>query len=114
MRRAGVEAQLRRTLAPHLITGLCADPGVNQLGRDYAENLMRAVGSTFWVEQETQLDAVTALSGSGPAYVFLLLELLEHLGCAGLADADRLGGRTQGTGAGHHVQQTEVAQAQPM
>ena len=59
------------------VTGLCADPGVNQLGRDYAENLMRAVGSTFWVHDEAQMDAVTAVSGSGPGYVFYFLEAME-------------------------------------
>jgi pyrroline-5-carboxylate reductase len=59
------------------VTGLCADPGVNQDGRDNAENLMRAVGSTFWVHDEAQMDAVTAVSGSGPGYVFYFLEAME-------------------------------------
>ena len=59
------------------ITGLCADPGVNQDGRDNAENLMRAVGGTFWVHDEAQMDAVTAISGSGPGYVFYFLEAME-------------------------------------
>ena len=59
------------------VTGLCADPGVNQAGRDNAENLMRAVGSTFWVHDEAQMDAVTAVSGSGPGYVFYFLEAME-------------------------------------
>jgi pyrroline-5-carboxylate reductase len=59
------------------VTGLCADPGVNQDGRDNAENLMRAVGSTFWVHDEAQMDAVTAISGSGPGYVFYFLEAME-------------------------------------
>ena len=59
------------------ITGLCADPGVNQDGRDNAENLLRAVGNTFWVHDEKQMDAVTAVSGSGPAYVFYFLEAME-------------------------------------
>jgi pyrroline-5-carboxylate reductase len=59
------------------VTGLCADPGVNQDGRDKAENLMRAVGSTFWVHDEAQMDAVTAVSGSGPGYVFYFLEAME-------------------------------------
>ncbi len=59
------------------ITGLCADPGVNQDGRDNAESLMRAVGNTFWVHDEAQMDAVTAVSGSGPGYVFYFLEAME-------------------------------------
>jgi pyrroline-5-carboxylate reductase len=60
------------------ITGLCADPGVNQDGRDNAESLMQAVGSTFWVHDEAQMDAVTAVTGSGPAYVFYFLEAMEQ------------------------------------
>lgn len=59
------------------VTGLCADPGVNQDGRDNAEILMRAVGTTFWVRDEKQMDAVTAVSGSGPAYVFYFIEAME-------------------------------------
>jgi len=59
------------------ITGLCADPGVNQDGRDNAESLMQAVGKTFWVHDEARMDAVTAVSGSGPAYVFYFLEAME-------------------------------------
>ena len=59
------------------ITGLCADPGVNQDGRDNADSLMQAVGHTFWVHDEAQMDAVTAVSGSGPGYVFYFLEAME-------------------------------------
>jgi pyrroline-5-carboxylate reductase len=43
--------------------------------------LLAAVGEAVWLEDEGLMDAVTALSGSGPAYVFLLLELLEKSGC---------------------------------
>lgn len=59
------------------VTGLCADPGVNQDGRDNADSLMQAVGHTFWVQDEAQMDAVTAVSGSGPGYVFYFLEAME-------------------------------------
>ena len=45
--------------------------------RDEAEHVMRAVGLTRWVEEEGLLDAVTALSGSGPAYFFLVIEAME-------------------------------------
>jgi pyrroline-5-carboxylate reductase len=45
-----------------------------------AESIMRAAGITLWVEDETLLDAVTAVSGSGPAYFFLLMELMEKVG----------------------------------
>lgn len=48
--------------------------------RDQAETLLRAGGLTRWVDAEEQLDVVTALSGSGPAYFFLLMEILEQVG----------------------------------
>ncbi|MDP2823899.1 MAG: pyrroline-5-carboxylate reductase [Sulfuritalea sp.] len=59
------------------ITGLCADPSVDRAGRVNAESILRAVGSTVWIENEEQMDAVTAVSGSGPAYVFYFLEAME-------------------------------------
>ncbi len=43
-----------------------------------AESLLAAVGKTVWLEDESLMDAVTAVSGSGPAYFFLLIELLEN------------------------------------
>ncbi|HKJ76250.1 MAG TPA: pyrroline-5-carboxylate reductase, partial [Gammaproteobacteria bacterium] len=58
-------------------TGLFANNQVDETQRDVAENLMRAVGLTIWVKDETQMDAVTAISGSGPAYLFLVMEALE-------------------------------------
>ncbi len=48
--------------------------------RDLAESIMRSVGITCWVEDETQMDTVTALSGSGPAYLFLVMEAMEQAG----------------------------------
>ena len=59
------------------ITGLYAMPGVEAAQCAVAEKLMAAVGKTLWFEDETMLDAVTAISGSGPAYVFYLIEALE-------------------------------------
>ena len=59
------------------ITGLCADPTVDLEGRTNAEKILRAVGSTVWIDNEAQMDAVTAVSGSGPAYVFYFLEAME-------------------------------------
>lgn len=56
--------------------------------RDQAETLLRAGGLTRWVEKEEQMDAVTALSGSGPAYFFLLMEILEQVGAELGLDAD--------------------------
>lgn len=57
-------------------TGLYANANVDANGRSTAEQLLAAVGPTTWIEDEVQMDAVTALSGSGPAYVFLLAEAM--------------------------------------
>ncbi len=61
-------------------TGLFANHKVTKHQHESAESIMRAVGITVWVEKEQDLDAVTALSGSGPAYIFLLIELLQSAG----------------------------------
>ncbi|MEN9727661.1 MAG: hypothetical protein RL434_2027 [Pseudomonadota bacterium] len=61
-------------------TGLFATATTGAAERALAESLLAATGLVVWVEQEAQLDAVTALSGSGPAYFFLLLECLEQAG----------------------------------
>jgi len=57
-------------------TGLAALPGSRPEDRDAAEAIMGAVGQTVWVDDEARLDAVTALSGSGPAYVFRFIEAM--------------------------------------
>lgn len=59
------------------ITGLYAAPAVDAEQRALADTILAAVGSTLWVEDEAQVDAVTAISGSGPAYVFYFIEALE-------------------------------------
>lgn len=59
------------------ITGLYAAPEVDAEQRRLADAILVAVGSTVWVEDEAQIDAVTAISGSGPAYVFYFIEALE-------------------------------------
>ena len=59
------------------ISGLYAPPAVDAQGRSQAEAVLRAVGGVVWVEDESQLDTVTAVSGSGPAYVFHFIESLE-------------------------------------
>ncbi len=62
------------------VTGLYASTQVPAAKRELASRIMGAVGKSVWVEQETLIDAVTAVSGSGPAYFFLLMELLEAAG----------------------------------
>jgi pyrroline-5-carboxylate reductase len=62
------------------ITGLYAPPAVGAEGRSRAEALLGAVGETVWLPREEDLDAVTAVSGSGPAYVFYFIEALERAG----------------------------------
>ncbi|WP_262965744.1 pyrroline-5-carboxylate reductase [Methylobacter psychrophilus] len=58
-------------------TALHANAQVNAEQHDLAENIMRSVGIALWVNDESELDAVTAVSGSGPAYYFLLMEAME-------------------------------------
>jgi pyrroline-5-carboxylate reductase len=58
-------------------TGLFANARVNGSQRDTAESILRAVGVTVWVEEEALIDTITAISGSGPAYFFLVMEVLE-------------------------------------
>ncbi len=59
-------------------TGLHANSRVNAEQKDLAENILRSVGIALWVDHESELDAVTAVSGSGPAYYFLLMEAMEQ------------------------------------
>ena len=60
------------------VAGLYAMPGVTAGDRSRAEALMRSVGEVIWVDSEEAIDAVTAVSGSGPAYVFYFIEALEQ------------------------------------
>ncbi len=60
------------------ITGLCPLPEVSADQRAAADRVLRAVGTTVWIEDEGKMDGVTALSGSGPAYVFLFIEALQQ------------------------------------
>jgi pyrroline-5-carboxylate reductase len=61
-------------------TALCANPHVNNEQHELAESILRAVGLALWVKDEAQMDAVTALSGSGPAYFFLVIEAMQSAG----------------------------------
>ena len=59
------------------ITGLFADEAVDESDRNLAQTICNAVGQSIWVSEEKLMDAVTALSGSGPAYVFAFLEAMQ-------------------------------------
>ncbi len=74
------------------VTGLFASAEVEMNGREQAANLLSSAGRTVWIADEAQMDAVTATSGSGPAYLFLLAEAMEAAAIAeGLpADAARI------------------------
>jgi len=94
----GGEVAVVRTMpnTPSLVqsgaTALYANARVSEAQRELAETILRAVGLVVWVADEALLDAVTALSGSGPAYYFLVMEAMEAAGRAlGLpADTARL------------------------
>lgn len=60
------------------MSGLYALPEVSAAQREQAQNVLAAVGETLWLQDETMLDAVTAISGSGPAYVFYFIEALQQ------------------------------------
>lgn len=102
---AGVRiAFLQRALGPHVdivrsmpntpaligcgISGLYAPEGTAAEARARAETILRAAGVVCWLRSEGQLDAVTALSGSGPAYLFLLVEAMREAGAALGLDPD--------------------------
>lgn len=60
------------------ITGMVAMAGVSEAQRTAADNIMRAVGATVWLDDEALIDPVTAVSGSGPAYVFYFIEAMQQ------------------------------------
>jgi len=64
------------------ITGVAASPAVTDLQKRMADKLLHAVGRVEWLDDEALIDAVTALSGSGPAYVFYLVECMARAGAA--------------------------------
>ena len=96
------------------ITALYATAAVDDAQRTLCETLMGAVGEVLWLDDEGLMDAVTAVSGSGPAYVFLLIECLaEAARAAGLPDdiASRLA-RATVTGAAELARLSEDAAAE--
>lgn len=93
-------------------SGLAANDRVNEAQRASAERILQAVGIAIWVDRESDLDAVTAISGSGPAYFFYFIELLENAGVElGLprATAAQLARRTA-LGAATMAQDADVVQ----
>lgn len=84
--RLGAEAAIVRCMpnTPALVgegaSGLFANNNVSAEQRDHAEKILSSIGITCWVQQESDLDAITALSGSGPAYFFLFTEAMIDAG----------------------------------
>ena len=93
------------------ITVCCAGPGVTAAERDVADRLMKAVGEVAWVEDEALMHAVTAVSGSGPAYVFHLIEALRDAALAAGLPPDLAAklARATVTGAGELARQSPDA-----
>ena len=93
-------------------SGLYANPYVSEVQQALAQQILEAVGIAIWVDDEADLDAVTAISGSGPAYFFYFIELLEAAGVKlGLprAAAARLARQTA-LGAATMAQDADVEQ----
>lgn len=95
------------------ITGVAANAHVTATQKALCEMLLRAVGDVVWVQDESLIDAVTAVSGSGPAYVFFMTECLAEAGRAAGLDAEtamRLARQTV-IGAGALMEASDVAAA---
>jgi pyrroline-5-carboxylate reductase len=92
------------------ITGICAGPNCHAHHLDQAETILSAIGEVVWIEDESLMDVVTAISGCGPAYYFYLTESLANAGTAlGLPTevAERLAAHTA-HGAGAMVDHADV------
>jgi pyrroline-5-carboxylate reductase len=95
------------------VTALYAQSQVDHADRELAEGVLRTVGTTLWLEEESQMDAVTAVSGSGPAYFYLLIEALEAaaLECGLPHDIARTLSIETAHGAGRIVQRRDATPA---
>ena len=81
-------------------SGLYGNSNVSTAQREHAQAILDAVGITCWVDSEPALDAITALSGSGPAYFFLFMEAMIDAGCALGLDRDTASTLAMQTGLG--------------
>jgi pyrroline-5-carboxylate reductase len=95
------------------VTALYAESPVSERDRTLAQDLLATVGTVVWLEHEAQMDAVTAVSGSGPAYFYLLIEALETAAreCGLPADIARTLSVETAHGAGRVAQRRDVAPA---
>jgi pyrroline-5-carboxylate reductase len=93
------------------VTVACANAAVDATQRAVCQDLLAAVGAVLWIDDETLMDAVTAVSGSGPAYVFLLAECLAQAGIdAGMpAEMARRLARETVVGSGELLAQSDAA-----
>lgn len=92
------------------ITAACANAAVSDGQRNVCQSLLEAVGAAVWVDDEAQIDAVTAVSGSGPAYVFYMIECMTRAGIAqGLPEeiAEQLA-RATVAGSGELARQSDL------
>ncbi|KGQ17779.1 Pyrroline-5-carboxylate reductase [Lysobacter dokdonensis DS-58] len=96
------------------VTGLFANARVHAQQRERTQHLLNAAGRTVWIDDEARMDAVTAVSGSGPAYVFLLAEAMQAAGEAeGLSpDAARVLAYQTILGAGRMLCESDVDAAE--
>jgi pyrroline-5-carboxylate reductase len=93
------------------MTVACANSAVSREQALASNMLLEAVGDVMWIEDESLFDAITAVSGSGPAYVFLLAECLEDAGRAAGLDAElaRQLARATVEGAGELLQRSDLS-----
>jgi len=93
------------------ITAAIANVNVDGFGKELVTRLLEAVGEVAWVDDEAMIDVVTAVSGSGPAYVFLLAECLAEAAIAEGASAELAAhlGRATITGAGELLHRSELS-----
>lgn len=96
------------------MTVLCAGPGISESQKIHCATLLKATGTVAWLEDEALMDAVTAVSGSGPAYVFHMVEAMAQAGIAmGLpADLSMLLARQTVAGAGELLHQSDLPAGQ--